>query len=169
METAEGTDFLKEMVLQEASGKNEAIHSYDDIIWKIRSGYLALFFAGWSSLVKSFATDQQIHSDLFKAVVAAMFYFSAILAYTGWYLDRTYVRRKHKVINALDELAKKSKELHGDAERIPLRVLTVAGDNPSMRYDSPGYLDAARTARIIYFVPLAALAAALVGFFLAFR
>jgi len=33
---------FEDVIMQEIAGKNAAIHAYDGIIWKIRSGYLAL-------------------------------------------------------------------------------------------------------------------------------
>jgi hypothetical protein len=44
-------DLLKQIVLGEIEGKNRAIHAYDGIVWKIRSGFLTLLFGGWSILL----------------------------------------------------------------------------------------------------------------------
>jgi hypothetical protein len=41
-------DLLGSLVLDEIEGKNKAIHAYDGMVWKIRSGFLTLLFAGWA-------------------------------------------------------------------------------------------------------------------------
>lgn len=87
---------VEKIILEEVSGKNKAIHAYDGIIWKVRSGYLTVLFAGWAILLKSII-ESKIHSPQeFRSFVAAMFCFSAGLAVGGWFVDRTYIRRKHK-------------------------------------------------------------------------
>ena len=45
--------FLQKTVLREIEGKNRAIHAYDDIVWKIRSGFVTLLFGGWAIVLKS--------------------------------------------------------------------------------------------------------------------
>jgi hypothetical protein len=44
-------DLLEQIVLGEIAGKNRAIHAYDGIVWKLRSGFLTLLFGGWSILL----------------------------------------------------------------------------------------------------------------------
>jgi hypothetical protein len=39
------------IVLGAIEGKNRAIHAHDGIVWKVRSGFLALLFGGWSILL----------------------------------------------------------------------------------------------------------------------
>jgi hypothetical protein len=159
--SANNTNPFEQLVLSEVSGKNQAIHAYDGIIWKIRSGYLALLFAGWSILLKSIADSQQHSVRGFGAVVVAMFFFSVGLGLGGWFIDRSYVRRKHRVILALDRLTEAIKGCAGDIRNIPAEMLKVAGDAAEMPYDSKGYREAYRDSNCVFFVPLATLALAI--------
>lgn len=148
------------MTLAELSGKNKAIHAYDGIIWKVRTGYLTLLFAGWAILLKSMIESKTHSPQEFESFVAAMFFFSAGLAIGGWFVDRTYIRRKHRVILALDRLSDAIEDCAGDFQKIPPQLLKVAGDNPDMPYESKGYREAHRDANCVFFVPLATLAVA---------
>lgn len=154
-------DPFEQLVLLEVSGKNQAIHAYDDIIWKIRSGYLALLFAGWSILLKSIADSQQQSVYRLSAVVAAMFFFSVGLGLGGWFVDRSYVRRKHRVILALDRLTEAIEGCGGNFQSIPGELLKVAGDAAEMPYECKGYREAYRDCNCVFFVPLVTLALAI--------
>jgi hypothetical protein len=44
---------LQKLFLDEITGKNQAIHAYDRMIWTVRTEFLTLFFAGWGILLKS--------------------------------------------------------------------------------------------------------------------
>ena len=48
-------DFMEKFVLSEIAGKKAAIHAYDGIVWKIRSGFLTLTFGGWAIMLQSLA------------------------------------------------------------------------------------------------------------------
>ena len=64
------TTIIQKMVLDEISGKNNAIQSYDVTLWKIRSGFLTLLFAGWGALL-SFLGD---NAELIFSSTTAMFF-----------------------------------------------------------------------------------------------
>jgi hypothetical protein len=40
------SDLLEKIVLGEIEGKNRAIHAYEGIVWKIRTGFLKRYFSG---------------------------------------------------------------------------------------------------------------------------
>ena len=43
----------KKILLDEIAGKNQAIHSYDSMLWVIRTGFLTLLFTGWGLVLSS--------------------------------------------------------------------------------------------------------------------
>jgi hypothetical protein len=164
----EESELFEKMVLGEIEGKNSAIHTYDDIIWKIRTGYLTLVFAGWAILLKSIADSQQRTGQGFESITIAMFFFSVGLAAGGWFVDRAYSRRKARVIHALDRLMQAIADNSGDFGKVPVELLKVAGDNPDVPYDSRGYREGLAGGLCVYFVPLITLAVAGVCIFIVF-
>jgi hypothetical protein len=148
--------FLEQVVLTEVSGKNAAIHAYDGMIWKIRTGSLTLLFFGWGVLLKS-VTDEPPQASL----LLAMFCFSCGLALGGWLVDRTCTRRKFRVIIALDRLLKTIKESPDQLNSIPAEVLSLAGDNVGMPFRCHGYQEAVRDGICVFSAPIIALVAAI--------
>lgn len=140
---------LKDIILQEITGKNMAIHAYDGIIWKIRSGYLALVFGGWAILLKSL-TDGII--EKVNIIVISMFIVNLGMSFGGCFIDCNYVRRKFRVILVLDQLMESIKENHVDLNKIPDNLLKVSGDNPEMPYKCSGYKKAALVGKAVYFI-----------------
>lgn len=145
---------LEQLVLGEVTGKNAAIHAYDKIIWTIRSGYLTLTFIGWSILLKSFCEGNFSQEATMNASVLSMLLLSAGLASGGFVIDLNYVRRKFRVIKALNNLTEKIKDCGGDPAQIPVNLLKVAGDDGDAHYDSKGYQEALHVGRTLYFCPL---------------
>ena len=155
----EESTLLEKVILGEVSGKNAAINAYDKIIWTIRSGFLTLVFVGWSVLLKSIAEN---NIDLGKVFVlsAGMLCVSLGLAIGGWFVDLNYLRRKFRVIVALNELMDAVKTSDGNASAIPSDLLKVAGDDANRSYDTSGYKEALMTSVVVYFAPLPTLATA---------
>jgi hypothetical protein len=50
-------DLIAKIVLGEIEGKNRATHTYDGILWKIRSGFLILLFGGGAILLTGIASS----------------------------------------------------------------------------------------------------------------
>jgi hypothetical protein len=150
------SDFLEKLVFNEVAGKNNAIHSYDEIIWKIRTGYLTLLFAAWAIILKNVVDSTKSPHSNYGMIVIALFLFSLGLALGGWFIDMTYVRRKERVILALDDLTEAIEGCKGNFLKIPTRLLKVAGDKPDMPYDSKGYQEAYRGSIMVFFIPLLA-------------
>ena len=155
-----GQDLLEKVILGELEGKNRAIHAYDDIVWKIRSGFLTLLFGGWSILVKSLL-DQQVRPPDLQLLVFGLFLFSAGLAYGARSIDRNYIHRKFRVIYALDHLMDQINSCAGDYRKIPPELLRVAGDNPQA-HTAAGFGQALRVELSVYLVPLLIVAVGLV-------
>ena len=159
MDNERKPNMLDQVVLGEVAGKNNAIHAYDKIIWTIRSGYLTLIFVGWSVLLKSYAeTNMKGLKGFYVATGLLLVTFGLTLG--GYFMDRAYVRRKFRVILALNNLVDAIKVSSGVAEAIPCELLKVAGDDGDAKYDCSGYREALKGCRIVYFCPLLTLALA---------
>lgn len=153
-------DFLRKVVLAEVSGKNAAIHAYDEMIWKIRTGFLTLLFVGWSVLLKSITDSPQRPAESYQSIVSAMFLFSLGLALGAWFVDHTYVRRKFRVILALNDLMTALSEAPVSMNSPRPKLLQVSGDNPSIRHRCEGFWEAMRDSSCVFFLPILTLAVA---------
>ena len=143
---------LKDVILGEIGGKNAAIHAYDGIIWKVRSGFLVLVFSGWSILLKSMG-DGSLQKENTILLVSCMFLISLAISIGGWMIDRNYVRRIFKVILALNKLMDVLKKSKGDTDYIPVKLLKIVRDDGDCEYVSRGYKQALHTGMIVFFVP----------------
>lgn len=145
---------LQKIVLGEIEGKNRAIHAYDDIVWKIRTGFLTLILGGWAIVLKGIVDAQSPHIEQYRSLVCALLLFSLGFAFGAWYIDRSYLRGKFRVILALnaliDELATSGKDLN----TLSSKLLNVVGDDAQRPFDCPGYREAKWTELAVYLVPL---------------
>jgi hypothetical protein len=110
-------DLLVKVVLGEIKGKNKAIHAYDSIVWKIRSGFLVFMFGGWSILLKVGLRKEGLEI-ISQPLALGLLLFSVSFAYGAWNIDRHYLRRKFRVILALNGLTEEIKACEGDYSRI---------------------------------------------------
>jgi hypothetical protein len=88
-----------------------------------------------------------------------LFLFSLGFAFGAWYIDRSYVRRKFRVILALGRLTDEIRACGGDYLKISPELLKLAGDSGDMPYDSKGYREAAKAELGVYLIPLVILVA----------
>lgn len=99
--------FREQIILNEIKGKNEAIQSYDQILWKIRPGYLTLIFAGWGFLLKGILdkidTIDAWLRHLDKVLIPTLLV-SIGLCVGAMIIDLGFVRRKFRVIAALNRM-----------------------------------------------------------------
>ena len=128
----EKEDVFEKIVLGEIEGKNRAIHAYDGIVWKIRSGFLTLLFGGWSILLTGIVQTKDKSPVDYQPLAWGLFLFSLGFAFGARYVDRSYIRRKFRVILALDRLMDEIGSCAGDYRKLPIELLRVAGDNPAM-------------------------------------
>ena len=156
---SEKSDLLEKLILGEIEGKNRAIHAYDGMVWKIRTGFLTLLFGGWAILLKGIVESATKKPSDYQPLAWGLFLFSLGFALGAWYVDRTYVRRKFRVIAALGRLTDAIRACGGDYLKIPPELLKVAGDNVEMSFDSASYRDAAKAELSVYLVPLLILVA----------
>ena len=150
-------DFLKSLISSEVAGKNNAIHAYDRMVWTVRSGFLTLVFAGWSLTIKS-AIENNINLLHVIPYVFMLTGFTLSLAIGAFMIDRNYVRRKFRVITAVntlmdiitnsdlsDEQTQRNHQLPG--------LLKISGDTDNSSYRSGAYENELLVSRIIYIVP----------------
>lgn len=153
---------LEKLILAEIQSKKLAIHAYDGIVWKIRSGFLTLVFGGWAILLHGLVGETKLDAGVFQPLVWALYLFSLGFTLGAWYVDRSYVRRKFRVIVAVGDLIDSIHSCAEDYRRIPVRLLKIAGDSSDMPYRCQGYGEAIRTELSIYWVPPVIILAALV-------
>lgn len=150
-------NLIQRIVLDEITGKNQAIHAYDRMIWTIRTGFLTLFFAGWGILFKSIV-DSSSHIKDLGLIMVAMLMVSVAISIGGFVLDCNYTRRKFRVIFALDTLLLKILQKGNGILNNPLEleeIINVSGDKDDRNYKKvSGYKPALKAARIIYCTPL---------------
>jgi hypothetical protein len=96
--------FYKEIIKKEIEGKNSAIHEYDSMLWKLRIGFLSLYFAGWGLLFTTFMKikkDELLLVD-FTTIILTLGIITLVICAGGWRIDLNLSRRKYRVIHALD-------------------------------------------------------------------
>lgn len=89
------------LIKDELDGKANAIARYDDMLWKIRSGY-AVFLYGAVGLVAGLVSKGVVEMDTATAVSISVliFGFSAFAAF----LDYSFMRSKLRVVDYRDRL-----------------------------------------------------------------
>jgi hypothetical protein len=161
----ESGPFREKLILGEISRKNMALHAYEDMIWKVRTGFLTVLFLGWGLLLKSIV-DAPSHSAP-PMLVVVMLVFSLGVAWGAFIADRQYIRRKFRVILALNEIIAACHSSPDKLDELPPPLLQIVGDNPDSRSqivgDKPdssnecsGLREATKDAKRIYVIPMAA-------------
>ena len=128
-------DLLEQIVLGEIEGKNRAIHAYDGIVWKIRSGFLTLLFGGRSILLAGIVQTKDCSTADYQRLAWELFLFSVGFAFGARFVDRSYIRRKFRVVHALNRLIDEIASCAGDYRKLPSELFRVAGHNPAMAYE----------------------------------
>jgi hypothetical protein len=166
----ETSKLIQRLVHDEIAGKKNAVHAYDRMIWVVRTGFLTLLFAGWGLLLSSLgkSIENRTVADVLEQAwpfVIAMFAVSMALAIAGFVVDQNYVRRKFRVIAALNDLMEiltshEEKEVFA-AQFVKEKLqplLKVSGDSGSRDYEKEnvrkGYSRAMQVTLTIYVVPL---------------
>ena len=95
---------IHELIHEALSGKLKAIAGYDEIIWKIRAGYLAILYGALAILLgtEGISKWESIAEDpaRMRALLLLIVGFSASV----FLVDLGYVRKKLKVVVAYDLL-----------------------------------------------------------------
>lgn len=151
-------ELTSKIVLGEITGKNQAIHAYDKMIWTVRTGFLTLFFASWGILLKSIVDNSSGTQTNLHCVLIAMLFVSIALSVGGLIIDQNYVRRKFRVIYALDSLLlillKNSFQIDDSQDQI-IDYIQVSGDKDDKNYQKiSGYRPAWKAGLAVYLVPV---------------
>lgn len=164
---------IKQIILDAIRGKNKALHAYDRMIWTIRTGFLTLLFSGWGLLLSFIGKDIQKFPKL-AILIPVMFFVSVALAFGGFLIDKNYVRRKFRVIFALNRLMELLSEYSEDKVLdIEFRsgelkeLLKISGDSASKNYrEVDGYSGARLVSLIIFLMPIISVGLGSLIFFL---
>jgi hypothetical protein len=121
----------EQLITSSLASKLEAINKYEEILWKVRSGYLAILYAGLTFLVGNAGLDNLQKAA--KDTTASLTIFFLILGFSlsAFSVDFAYLRKKMRVIvirNSLVEAAYKP-EYKFSADEI-YRLLQVAAETP---------------------------------------
>lgn len=157
------------LVKTELTGKKAAIHAYDTIIWKIRSGYLTIFFASWGVLIGSLVGDSSSDDYVFSLVIP-IWILNLVVSIAAQTIDKNYNQRKCRVIADVDLLyetlidigsrvslvgqlvSTETEELVIPTERLR-SFLRISGDSGDSSFEGPGYRQALRVGRQIFLLP----------------
>jgi len=151
-------ELITKIVLGEIAGKNQAIQAYDKLIWTVRTGFLTLFFAGWGIILKSVVDNSASTGFDIGRVLLAMLLITTALSAGGIIIDQSYVRRKFRVIYALDSLLSKilinSSQINTKIDEIS-KYIQVSGDKRNDNYlQVSGYKNAWMTGLAVYLIPV---------------
>lgn len=111
---------------------------------------MVLLFGGWAILLKGIVEGAEKQ----PRAVWGLFLFSVGFAFGAWYVDRSYVRRKFRVILALNRLIDEIRECAGEYHKLSPELLKIVGDSTDMPYDSKGYREAVKAELSVYLIPL---------------
>jgi hypothetical protein len=150
-------EFLKNLIANEIGGKMNAIHAYDKMMWKVRSGFLTLIFAGWGIIIKSII---EAKTEM-KTVLPYIFIFSTLsiaLAIAGYKIDMNYAKRKFRIITSVNHLIPlivkftiEKMEVTNFEELTAL--LKISGDAHNDSYKGKPFNNEVIVSKILFFVP----------------
>jgi hypothetical protein len=154
--------FTEEIIKKEIDGKIQAIHEYDNMLWKLRIGFLTLFFAGWGLLLNSLTGSKPGPGNelliALNTILLVMASITLVICIGGFLIDLNYVRRKYRVIHALDLLYDRifSSEKHKDLKTKQLvDLIQISGSRANTLYRKcTGYPIERMITLLIYFMPL---------------
>jgi len=151
--------FIKEIIKKEIDGKIQALHEYDKMLWALRTGFLTLFFAGWGLMLKSLLDNKPI--EKMNTILLMMTILSMIICISGLLIDSNYVKRKYRVIQALDLLYDHilREEKFTEQEIIEIKgLIQVSGSRANKKYSEvSGYPKERNVVLIIYLMPIVSL------------
>ena len=114
---------ISEILKVELPGKKVAMGRYDEILWKIRSGYLVVL-AG----TLGFFVTKESTLHLTPAILIVVLWFSLV----AWIIDITYRRRQLRVVKAYNELvssAIKNLPKEEGLKHIAVTLFHISGEN----------------------------------------
>lgn len=120
---------LEELIRSELHGKDLAIERYDSILWKIRSGYVAVLYGALSLFGK-----EVLSLPLLTLALICGFSLCAFI------IDYSFLRSKVQVVVAKDKLADIALQFVSKAEDAQFKDLSYllhnSGEDPTFRFES---------------------------------
>jgi len=113
---------IAELLKIELPGKKVAMGRYDEILWKIRAGYLAVL----AGALGFFVTDKSSLA-LTSDILIVIFWFSLV----AWIIDINFRRRQLRVVKAYNELVSSAIKNLPDGEgpgHIEATLLHISGE-----------------------------------------
>ena len=147
-----------QLLFNELEGKNRAIHAYDSILWKVRTGFLTLIFAGFGIILSGLIKDG-VDISRAQQYLFVMLLVSSGLSISAIIIDINYLNRKFRVIRHLNKLLKVASTLDANPNEEKLKELRqyfkVSGDSGGNFYkDVKGYSGALSIAFFVYLIPV---------------
>ena len=91
---------IERVIMVEIDGKDRAVHGYDEILWKIRAGFIVILYGAITIISNTYNFPSQPLSFRTFGFVVLIFGFSA----SAFYIDWSFFVQKVRVIQARDEL-----------------------------------------------------------------
>jgi hypothetical protein len=118
----------QELVRSALDDKVKAISGYEEIIWKIRSGYVVILYGALTLLLgKEGISDM----DLLHSSLRCIVFLILGLSLSVFLIDFGYVRKKLKIVAAREKLIEHAfgKNFNSD-DRMLESLLRIAGETP---------------------------------------
>lgn len=136
-ENPSGAIGLDELMRGQLAGKLVALGRYDEILWKIRTGYVAVLYGMLAFLLGS---ESRLAEALAPAgALEALFPMSLGLSMCALLIDCSFLLAKLRVVAARDRLsdlaalrAREARPLTDDETRELLRLLHLSGEQPGL-------------------------------------
>jgi hypothetical protein len=117
-----------ELIMAELDGKLKAIGGYDEILWKIRAGYVGILYGSLAIIIgtRGIENFQTLINE--PSRILTLFVLVAGFSISSYIVDRTYLAKKVRVIAARNFLMKLlfNKEVETKSFLFPL--LTISGE-----------------------------------------
>lgn len=114
---------ISELLKVELPGKKAAMGRYDDILWKIRSGYLVVL----AGTLGFFVTKNSVLT-LTQDILIIILWFSLV----AWIIDINFRRRQLRVVRAYNEMVSSAiKNIPGEKEgleNIAVELFHISGE-----------------------------------------
>jgi hypothetical protein len=117
---------IEELIRSQLQGKSKALEQYDQILWKIRAGYLAVLYSLLTVLSGKDFNMQNVLGSVDK--VEVLLYTAISFSLCALIMDLGFLFSKLRVVESRNELSDLAFELaspDGTGEKIPERLKTL--------------------------------------------
>lgn len=117
-----------ELIMAELDGKLKAIAGYDEILWKIRAGYVGILYGSLAITIgTSGIPDLQTLIDK-PSLILTLFLLVAGFSISSYIVDRTYLAKKVRVIAARNLLMKLTLNQEVETTSYLFSLLAISGE-----------------------------------------